>query len=432
MALNGSLGTMPLPELFDWLGRGRKTGILEVERDKVVKQLAVGRGRVVGCSSDDPPQLLGQFLLSQGRITEENLRDALSRQDTTREPLGEILVAMGLLTDDELSRHLVAKAEETIVSLFDWKEGEFRFDENQVAVARLVRVDLDVKEILRRGARRIEESRRVGTVFSDPGIVLRKTTRAAPVEIMRHRLASRIFESINGERSVAEIILHAHASEFLVKKFLFELFRSGLVEICGVRSIAPEAARSGLEDGRALEAAAACPAPRAAPTLSLDTSGPPAPARAAATVAGTKLKLNPSPAATATIHEISPANSIELARQLMDHGEFDAALDVLNALYREGPGDETLRRLVAEAEAAFVDKAYTHYVPATKVPNLARPIEALTSEDLSPAEFFLLSRIDGTWNVRSIVQIAPLREVDALRTLKRMREKGILSLRDPS
>ncbi len=49
---------------------------------------------------------------------------------------------------------------------------------------------------------------------------------------------------------------------------------------------------------------------------------------------------------------------------------------------------------------------------------------------MSPTEFFLLSRIDGSWDIKSIVQIAPLRETDTLRTLKRMREAGIVELID--
>ena len=54
-----------------------------------------------------------------------------------------------------------------------------------------------------------------------------------------------------------------------------------------------------------------------------------------------------------------------------------------------------------------------------------------TQYDLTPQEYFMLSRIDGTWNVKAVIQVAPIQEVEALRTLKRMREKGIIELRDP-
>jgi hypothetical protein len=92
-----------------------------------------------------------------------------------------------------------------------------------------------------------------------------------------------------------------------------------------------------------------------------------------------------------------------------------------------------LRRLAAEAEAAFIDRAYRHWLPQHKVPVLTRPAEELAVEArLTPAEFFLLSRIDGLWDIRSIIQVAPLREADALRTLKRLRELGMIELLEPS
>ena len=79
-----------------------------------------------------------------------------------------------------------------------------------------------------------------------------------------------------------------------------------------------------------------------------------------------------------------------------------------------------------------MDKAWKHYVPAAKVPTLTRPVDAMTEETLSPQEVFLLSRVDGTWDEKSIIQVSPIREVDALRTLKKLRERGLIELRDPA
>ena len=63
--------------------------------------------------------------------------------------------------------------------------------------------------------------------------------------------------------------------------------------------------------------------------------------------------------------------------------------------------------------------------------HLASFVTGLETESLSPSEFFLISRVDGSWDVKSIVQIAPLREVDVLITMKRLREKGVIDFRDP-
>jgi hypothetical protein len=63
---------------------------------------------------------------------------------------------------------------------------------------------------------------------------------------------------------------------------------------------------------------------------------------------------------------------------------------------------------------------------------LKRPLESLMNEALSPAEMFLVSRVNGSWDLRAIVSISPLREVEALRALKRLRERGVIDLVDPS
>ena len=77
MPLFGTLKTMALPDLLQWLATARMSGTLRVERNKVSKSIIFRDGEVVGCSSDDPPERLGQFLLARGKISEEQLRAAL-------------------------------------------------------------------------------------------------------------------------------------------------------------------------------------------------------------------------------------------------------------------------------------------------------------------------------------------------------------------
>ncbi len=74
---------------------------------------------------------------------------------------------------------------------------------------------------------------------------------------------------------------------------------------------------------------------------------------------------------------------------------------------------------------------WKHLLPEEQIPVLTKPIDSLSAESISPEEFFLLSRIDGSWNIKSIIQVSPMREVDALRTLTRMRECGMIELRKP-
>jgi hypothetical protein len=276
-------------------------------------------------------------------------------------------------------------------------------------------VSLRVEDVLLRGAQRFDEMRQIKTVFNGPGIVLRRTDRLPPQEVFRNRMARRICDMIDGERTVAEILLQTHGSEFLVTKFLYELYHNGFVEIVGTRSVPQE-------------------------TWQAPADAPPAGVRAEAVLP--VVPIVPSGAAVAVAEPVvAPApprieapgdRRIEDARRLLARGEYDEALDILNAAHAAEPGNDPLRRMIAEAEMSFVEKAYRHYLPPAKVPVLVRSMDGMTAESLSPAEYFLLSRIDGTWDIKSIIQITPLREVDVLRTLKRMREKGFIELREPA
>jgi hypothetical protein len=324
---------------------------------------------------------------------------------------------------------------------------------------------------LLRGLKRYDEMQRLREVLNDPGIVLRRTDKVLPREILNNRMARTLYEAIDGERTLADILLHVHGAEYIVTKFLYELHRTGFAEIVGIRQApAPEPAPGGRGIETPTPARPVAPRATVAPPPTVDAPASPteAPIKVAAppsehaqpraAAAATEphhaplIDLIEPPAAEPSQAPPPPENPpdlggglepltastaytlgerLEKVRQLMSAGEIEPALDRLDRLYNEYPGDESLRRMTAEAEAAFIEKAYRHYLPPAKIPTLTCTMDSLESENLSPDEFFLLSRIDGMWDLKSIVQIAPLREADCLRTLKRLREAGIIDLQDP-
>ncbi len=440
MAIHGDLYSMPLPELLQWLGGNRRTGTLEIERDKVCKKIVFEDGRIISCSSNDPSELLGHYLVARGQVTEDLLRIALDQQSATGKQLGMTLVEMGVLTSEELTRNLHAKIEETIFSLFEWEQGVFRYDDRAITGKNQFPTDIRVEDVLLRGMQRIDEIRRIREVIVSDRLIPKRTAKLPPPEVFRNKIARRIYEALDGERTIADILLHAHGSVFVVSKLLFELHRTNLIELAGDLQPSPDN-----------DAAAPAPEPVDAqlfPEFSREHET--GSERAAVPAEGPDAFVIPEPVRDEPVPPDSPDpgtvppgsgpslspeevdTALQLAREFMSKGEYDAALEILDKIYRNNPNNESLRRLNKEAEVAFLEKARKHYMPDEKIPVLTRPLDELETEDLSPEEFFLLSRIDGTWDVRSIIQIAPIRIVVALRTLKKMREKGVIELRDPA
>lgn len=369
MPVFGTVSSMDLPDLLQWAASARKTGGLHVEQAKVSRRIFFREGRISGCSSDDPPSLLGQFLLSRGKISEDILRETLNQQERNGGDLGSILVEAGFLTRDEIERCVAAKAEEMIIGLFEWKGAIFRFDEAMLAPAHAIQVDFSVEQVLMDGATRRDELEKTRAVFHDPGMVLTLTEHPPDPSTITDPMAERLYRMIDGKRTLGEILLHSHGSEFLVHKFLYQLLKAGLIKIKEVRSMAPDPG--------------------------------------------------------------TPAALPDAVRAMLSRGEFEAALEILNAVYRERPEDGAIRSLLAKAETAFIEHLFREELPPSMTPILMHAAEALVEENLSPTEYFLISLIkDGTWNVQSLLWIAPMRGVDVLRGLKRLVDREIVAMID--
>ncbi|HWF90451.1 MAG TPA: hypothetical protein VN659_16515, partial [Pyrinomonadaceae bacterium] len=63
------------------------------------------------------------------------------------------------------------------------------------------------------------------------------------------------------------------------------------------------------------------------------------------------------------------------------------------------------------------------------VPHLRVSPSDLTTQQIDPQEGFVLSRINGSWDIQSILSICPFREADCLKMIKRLMERGIVEIK---
>ena len=367
--LSGNLGTMTLPDVLQWASRGQKSGTLALRSGSVTKNIYLKAGVIVGSSSNDPRDYLGQVLLSEGLISERQLKEAMDLQARTRVMLGRILVQWNLVTEERVAAVLRHKAEETIYSLFLWADADFEFLQDDLPPGDQVLISIKVEDVLMEGLRRYDTSKKIRQTLPHNGVALQRTSKKLPNEIASKTFPKRIYDLIDGRRTLAEVILEAHASEYNVSQIAFAMVQKGYLEI-----------------GKGT-----APAPVRPP---VDT----------------------------------PQAMLEAAKDLIKSGDSEGALTILEKVRRTAGKNPEMNALIQVAEEHFIDKAYRHYLPPKKVPILRKPLESLLSQDLSPEEGFLVSRVNGSWDLRSIISISPMREVDALRAFKKLRERGIIDL----
>src|SRR5205809_38497 len=111
------------------------------------------------------PGVPGQFLIRLRLVSEEQLFKALLAQEEKGRLLGSILVSDGILSEEDLRQALKAKAEETIYDLFLWPRGAFEFKEGDFPQDVLIAFETAVTPVIMEGIRRVDEWQRIRAVF---------------------------------------------------------------------------------------------------------------------------------------------------------------------------------------------------------------------------------------------------------------------------
>ena len=162
MSLKGNLHTMMLPDVLQWLSNGHKTGILHLRSPRgIAKKIYFREGSVLSTASSDPREYLGQFLISRGYLSEDQLNMAIETQMKTKIRLGRVLITVGILDEEDLVETLRLKARECLYELFLWDRGDFHFEELEDMQEDLVPIALNVTAITMEGIRRKDEWARI-------------------------------------------------------------------------------------------------------------------------------------------------------------------------------------------------------------------------------------------------------------------------------
>ena len=113
---------------------------------------------------------------------------------------------------------------------------------------------------------------------------------------------------------------------------------------------------------------------------------------------------------------------------MIQQRDYERALRYLRAARSLRPDDRNLEGAVAHAEQQIRRSLEQAGITLSKVPKVAVPLEQLTSLNVSAQEGFLLTRIDGRYDIRSILKISPMPEIDALIMFQRLHSAGHITL----
>lgn len=362
---------MSLTDLLQFLGAGRKTGTLKFDRGKITKQVYFQNGKIVGSKSNDPREYLGQILLHYGKVDEAQLQIAREVQRKSGAKLGEVLVAQGFLSSDDVLAILKTRTLDAIYDLFVWTEGQFEFYDDDTFPDDLILIEVEPTNVIMEGIYRIDELSRYQTLVPSDRSVL-ELNPGWTSSLTLGKEFRQILYFVDKKMSVAEICYHMHASAFHVYGQLYELINKGVARVVGERPEEKMSFINGVED---------------------------LPESVQEMVWAAERKVEEDP---------------------------QAALEIIHRALELEPKNSEAQALLNIAEAKFILQVYDQDFSPNSVPKLLIPPAVLTQMEMDPQEGFVLSRINGSWDIQSILSICPFRDADCLRMIKSLAKRGIV------
>ena len=364
MSLKGSLATMPAGDLFEWLARRGASGRVALERGEVTRGFEVEGGEVRGAVSNVPTEGLAKLLLGRQLVDEQAMQSALRRQADSGGSLAGALLAAGVLPEAALRVLHEELARESLAEAVSWSEGGFEFTPGPVEAELPVAIAID--DALPFALAEAPRRREIRRVLPSDGVHLWIADKDQ-VPADRSDLAA-VMAQVEAGRSVDQIACDAPSR--------FEaLDRIALLLEAGALRLERRTRRRGQPDSQ----------------LDPDALGQAARGRA---IGGDR------------------AGALELARRAVDGA----------------PEKDELRTLYHSLERALLAELGRELLARFTVPRLLVADSDRSGLELDEVESRLVARIDGRWDLLSLLQVIPLREVEILMACKRLAARGIISL----
>jgi hypothetical protein len=364
MSLRGVLSTMPAEDVLDWVAKKKIAAPITFERRGVIRSLVVEDGNVMWASSNRREEQLGAILVASGLVAERALADALEARAETGVPLGKVLLMSGLLKEVDLVNVLATKTREAITDVLTWTDGMFDVVPRNLPPSTGVPAQLAIDVCMTIGRRRQPRATEIALVLGADDA----TFYAGP-------------EAVSPPTHVSDPIDVA------------KLWKMA----CDRRTAGEMAAAFSGERFAVLD-------------------------RLSDMVEGGQLVVD------RRVRERTNS-ALELAagaRGRLREGDRAGALAMALLAMKADPADAEVRKTFAQTERARVAEIAKHLLGRHRVPRRVK--EPTVELGLSESEIDLAKRVDGRWDILSLVRASPIREAEAMLAFAHLAEVGVIEL----
>ena len=224
----GEIQSETIPVLLRQLHDQAETGRMTFQLGTVSKILHLHRGTVAFAISNNRDDRLFQLLLRRGAVSLPHLMKALQASLKNKQRLGEVLLSQRRISQEDLERALQDQLKDIVCSVFNWTGGTWQFEKGP-APAERVTLKAHPFALILEGIRRIDSWARVDEVVGGLNAEYRSTRKAPSLAEKADLLPGelQILKFCEETRTLSEICEMLPLNDFVVCKVVWGLLVIG-------------------------------------------------------------------------------------------------------------------------------------------------------------------------------------------------------------
>jgi hypothetical protein len=237
MPLEGDLKSFNLPSILQLISQERLTGVLKIKRKSEVVDIGFHEGLITGAFFErgDAVERLENYLVKSGYLKQNLFEMIREIYQETKRPIMNIILEDKYLSIEEVEKVIRFKIQEVIDEVFNWQEGEFKFEQSSVIYPKsILKVRLKTESVVLEAARRYDEWPKISKVITSSDLVYKKIDRPE----LKLKLAEdeeRIVSLIDGHRNIVDIVDISGLGKFHTYSCLYRLLTTGQIEVAFVK-----------------------------------------------------------------------------------------------------------------------------------------------------------------------------------------------------
>lgn len=228
----------------------RSVGQLFFQHGDVSKYLFFQNGELVHARSNRTQELLGYILFNLGKISGRDYA-RLNEFIEPKKNIGQVMIENGLITQEDLSNGLAYQMREIAMNIFPLFDGKFNFQEKDPLSMDDVEISIGILDIIEDGIRRIPHIPELKSIFEKKVLILKDKK-------LLNRLTAdekEVFLAVEEANSIESVRLSSIFKSDEYWKHLYQLYCLGLIDLQPEAPVEgkekePEPVDAGKEDKR--------------------------------------------------------------------------------------------------------------------------------------------------------------------------------------